>query len=129
MYRSFNPFDITAKELFEAQLELIKSAFTMSTILLGNLNLDYTKKNDITYHNAPLFELFEQKLGALNLVQLVNFDTWSRLVGLTLRSSCLDHVYVKNLENVNNVTHLKPCFGDHELVLAELHITRPGPKM
>ena len=86
------------------------------------------KSTHITYYKAPLFELFEQKLGAFNLVQLVDFDTWSRIVGLMLKSSCIDHVYVKNLEIINNITHLKPCFGDHELVLVQLNIIRPEPK-
>ena len=127
IYRSFNPQNVTAKELFDKQLDLIGAAFNDDAMLLGDLNLDYSRKHDISYSNAPLFDLFDLKLGALNLVQLVDFSTWSRVVGLSVRSSCLDHVYVKDRAIINNVNHLKHCFGDHELITVELCIARPNP--
>ena len=37
LYRSFNPFNVTAKTLFNNQLMLVKNAFTKNTILLGIL--------------------------------------------------------------------------------------------
>ena len=73
--------------------------------------------------------IFDSKLGELNLLQLVKFDTWSRQVGLVLRSSLLDHVYVNNVDLIKNITHSKPCFGDHELIIAQCCITRPLPKI
>ena len=76
-----------------------------------------------------MFEIFDEKLDDLNLIQLVNFDTWSRIVGLESRSSVLDHVYVNCVGLVRNVSHLKPIFGDHELVTAELCISRPVTKI
>ena len=64
------------------QLDVIKSAFIPDTVLIGDLNLDYNKRFDVSYSREGLFEMFDAKLGELNLLQLVKFDTWSRLVGL-----------------------------------------------
>ena len=63
IYRSFNPPNLTAKDLFERQLDLISSAFDMNAMLLGDLNLDYSRKHDIRYSRASLFDLFTLKLG------------------------------------------------------------------
>ena len=82
-------------------------------------------RHNITYARANYFNLFEEVLGNLNLLQLVNFKTWSRLVGLSWRSSTLDHIYVKNMKLIENISKLKPCFGDHLLVMAHLCINRP----
>ena len=46
-----------------------------------------------------------------------------------LRSSLFDHIYVKNVELIQNFSHVKPCFGDHELIMAYCNIVRPEPKM
>ena len=113
IYRSFNPLNETARELFSRQLDLIGNAFNQNCTLLGDFNLDYSRKHDISYSGSGLFELLDLRLGPLNLVQIVEFYTWSRLVGLNLRKSCIDHVYVKELNSVHSVTNLKPCFGDH----------------
>ena len=93
IYRSFNPNEETAKELFVRQLEILKNAFNNNTVILGDLNLDYKTRFDLTYQRKNYFELFEEHLGRFNLLQLVTFDTWSRLVGLNLRSSILDHIF------------------------------------
>ena len=91
-----DPAGLSARDLFTRQLDLIKLAFNSNTVLMGDFNLDYNKRFDVNYQRENLFELFENKLGDLNLLQLVNFDTWSRLVGVVLRSSLLDHIYVNN---------------------------------
>ena len=49
------------------------------------------------------------------------------MFGTQLRSSILDHIYVKNVSLVKNVMHIKPCFGDHELILAEYYVNRAKP--
>ena len=103
----------------------MKNAFLHNAVILGDLNLDYNKRFDMSYQRKDYFELFEDYLGELNLLQLVTFDTWSRMVGLTLRSSLLDHIYVNNVTLINNVKHLNPCFGDHKLIMADLCIGKP----
>ena len=62
-------------------------------------------------------------------IQLVNFDTWSRIVGTTLRSSLIDHIYVKSPEIVSCVLHSRPCFGDHDLITLQLCLAKPPPKI
>ena len=129
IYRSFNPVTCSERDLFTRQLNLIKSAFNNNSALIGDHNIDYNKRFDVNYQRESLFELFEEKLGELDLIQLVKFDTWSRLVGLGLRSSLLDHIYVNNVDLIKNVTHVKPCFGDHVLIMAHCHIIKPQPKI
>ena len=63
-------------------------------MVLGDFNLDYEKVYDDNYAHKLLFEDFEITLSMCNLVQIVNFVTWSRLVGVTLKSSTLDHIYI-----------------------------------
>ena len=43
IYRSFNPPNVTAKDLFITQCDLIKTAFTNDTIVMGDFNLDYKR--------------------------------------------------------------------------------------
>ena len=91
--------------------------------------MDYRKKNDVNYCTAQLFSIFDDRLEDLNLVQLVKFDTWSRTVELVVRSSILDHIYGNVIDLVKNVCHMKPIFGDHELIMADVSISRPISKV
>ena len=50
------------------------------------------------------------------MIQIVKFPTWSRIVGLTEKKSVLDHVYVTDPSVISELEHIKPCFGDHELL-------------
>ena len=59
---------------------------------MGDFNLDYNKVYDDNYSYKNLFDDFEDRLSMFNLVQMVNFVTWSRMVGPTVRSSILDHL-------------------------------------
>ena len=52
-----------------------------------------------------------------DLIQLVNFDTWSRVVNNTWRSSVLDHVHVMDHTSVKDLMHSTPPFGHLETVL------------
>ena len=63
-------------------------------ILIGDFNLDYGKIYDDNYNNKNLFQDFEDILSSFNLIQLVKFETWSRMVGTERRSSILDHIYI-----------------------------------
>ena len=66
-------------------------------MVLGDFNLDYSKINDVNYCHAGRFDDFNEILDVNdNLVQLVNFPTWSRMVGMSYRSSILDHIYVED---------------------------------
>ena len=88
IYQSFSPQNnISARDKFKYQLLLIKKAFNENSILLGDFNLDYSKINDDNYVHRNLFEDFDETLSNLNLIQIVDFVTWSRLVGIELRDS------------------------------------------
>ena len=91
LYRSFNPIGVTPKDLFIKQLKIIKNAFDFYTVVIGNFNLDYNRRFDVTYGNSNLFGEFDLHLEMLNPIQIVNFDTWYRIVNNCLKSSCLDH--------------------------------------
>ena len=117
VYRSFNPQgNINARNKFKYQLEIIKNAMCDKCILLGDFNLDYSKVFDVNYSHKLLFEDFEESLANLELIQLVNFVTWSRMVGPILRSSIQDHIYVKDPTIITNLGSVDPFFGDHLLV-------------
>ena len=78
----------------------------------------------VNYASSSLFEDFEEKLSDLNLIQLVQCNTWSRIVNNSFRESLLDHIYVTDPTICNNLTTLKPCFGDHLLVMVELNLSK-----
>ena len=86
IYRSFNPQEATPRELFIKQCDLMKVAFYTETVILGDMNLDYNTKFDVNYQHYHLFELYEDRMGQFNLMQLVKFDTRGRFHKLYLRS-------------------------------------------
>ena len=85
-------------------------------LVIGDFNLDYSRVNDVNYHNKLLFNDFEDALSEFELNQVVNCTTWSRLVGTVLKKSTLDHVYVKDPTTLSDITFSNPCFGDHVLI-------------
>ena len=95
---------------------------------MGDFNIDFKKKFDVNYQRKDYFELFDSHLGELHLMQLVPFDTWSRMVGQVLKSSLLDHICVDNVKLIKNVKCKIMPFGDHMLILADLCMTRPVQK-
>ena len=109
-----------AKQFFIYQLRLIKAAFIKSLILLGDFNIDARKKFENDYRNRDLFDEFDLALGELYLHQLVNFDTWSRVINNVRKSSTLDHIYCKDPTLIEGLTQISPIFGDHVIVLFNL---------
>ena len=129
IYRSFTPQDnIGQREKFKYQLNLMKIAITNNTIILGDFNIDDGKRLNIDYAYRNYFCDLDEVFSEFGLVQLINFVTWSRLVGSTLKSSILDHVYVSDVTTVTNVGCTRPCFGNHMMVTLETNLTKPGPK-
>ena len=126
VYRSFNPQNgESQREKFKYQLSLIKKAFVKGTILLGDFNLDFLKKHCINYANRNLLDDFDDVLSDLNLIQMVNCTTWSRIVNNCFKESLLDHIYVTDPTIGNSITTVKPCFGDHLLVIMEWMLNKP----
>ena len=117
VYRSFNPQgNVNARMKFKCQLELIKHAMIESCVVIGDFNIDYTRIYDDNYGRKTLFEDFDEVLSDCKLVQIVNFNTWSRLVGNILKTSILDHIYIRDPTVISNLKFINLFFGDHKLI-------------
>ena len=57
-----------------------------------------------------------------NLLQVVEFNTWSRTINGIKKESLLYHVYINNLQIFDSIYHDTPIFGDHLLVIIKLTI-------
>jgi hypothetical protein len=62
------------------------------------------------------FDDMDETMRRLNVVQLVNFPTWSRFVRDEYRESTLDHVYSNCPTSIINLHCVTPHFGDHKLI-------------
>jgi hypothetical protein len=129
MYRPINPLgNILAREFFQLQLNLIKAAYTNdSTILLGDFNLDWTRRDNIDYAFRSYFEDFDEAMSGKTCIQLVNFPTWSRVVNGVHRESAIDHIYTPNPCQIRGFHNVKPYFGDHSAIMFEYNIVKPKP--
>ena len=117
MYRPFNPVNnLTQKQFFEAQLVIFTRSITKNTILLGDFNLDFSKRYNVNYSHKHYFENLNVAFEPHNLIQIINFNTWSRIIKNVQTSSIIDHVYLKDPTSVSNLTSSKPFFGDHSLI-------------
>ena len=134
IYRSFNPPNgVTQKNAFDGQLSVIKRSLTncpnRNPIILGDFNLDTRKKNLNDYSFKNYFESLDSVFEPLNLIQMINFPTWDRVVNNEIRESTIDHIYVKNPLIINNLNHSKPLIGDHMLITCEIKCELDPPKI
>ena len=110
LYRCFTPQDgSTARQHFQIQLDLIKGSYVPKSIVLGDFNIDYGRKFDVTYTRKDLFNDFDTTLGNLSLIQLIDFSTWSRFIRDQIKESILDHVYVADPFKINDIKILLVC--------------------
>ena len=61
---------------------------------MGDFNLDYSQKDNLNFRYKNMFEDLDAKLSDKNLIQIIDFPTWSRLINNVLKESILDHVYL-----------------------------------
>ena len=94
---------------------------------MGDFNLDYRKNNDDNYVHKNLFSDFDEILSDLNLIQMVDFITWSRVVGIELKESILDHIYTRSPTSISNISSIMPLFGDHRLITFCINEAKPKP--
>ena len=80
LYRSFRPELLSPNEFFKRQLIVLSNAVVKNTMVLGDFNLDagMEARQDYVY-KMPL-ELLSNFALEKNLLQLVNFNTWSRSI-------------------------------------------------
>jgi hypothetical protein len=84
---------------------------------MGDMNLDWNKKNSMSYPFNMYFHYLENKMNEFNFVQMVNFPMWSRMVNGANRESTIDHIYTTDPTSINNLFSQKLVFGDHVLKL------------
>ena len=129
LYRSFRPPNgMSPRSFFEKQLNIVERNCLPNTIVLGDFNLDFKMKWRNDYPHKHLFTHLTELTDRMNLLQLVDFPTWSRYINNIQKTSILDHVYVNNLSIVNNCGSITPTFGDHLLIILELTLVRPTIK-
>ena len=125
IYRSFHPPDgSSATDFFMSQLEIIRSAICSNCYIMGDFNLDGGMNLRPDYHNKMLQNKLKLLASELKLIQVVEFNTWLRIINGTRKESLLDHVYLNNLASLNSIYFEIPIFGDHVLVIAELSIRK-----
>ena len=91
---------------------------------MGDFNLDQGKNLDTDYSHKNYFVSLNEAFMPLNLIQLVNFETWSRVINNTFCSSIIDHVYTRDPTKINSIYPITPPFGDHCLIIIEMQINQ-----
>ena len=121
IYRSFSsPDTITPTERFRKQLQIIKRSMESTPnkhhIILGDFNLDYNKIYLSNYNFSSLYDELIEIFEPLGLIQMVNFETWSRFVQQIRRTSIIDHIYTQHPEALKDITPIDTEIGDHKLI-------------
>ena len=81
LYRSHNPKNnLTPREMFNNQLKCIENANKPNMIVTGDFNLDYAKYHKLDYVNKNLCGDLIDTFYPMSLIQLITFNTWSRIV-------------------------------------------------
>jgi hypothetical protein len=89
-------------------------------LIVGDMNLDYNKKLDPSYHHRKIFDIWRDFEESNDLVQLVNFNTWARTNRGLLQQSRLDHVYTNNIGQVESVEEGSAPISDHTPVIIKM---------
>jgi hypothetical protein len=82
-------------------------------MLIGDFNLDLTKEGIPVYAFAPYFDYLDLVFDEINLAQLVDFPTWTKTVGGSVKMSSIDNIYSTKPAFLSLVSSFKPCFRDH----------------
>ena len=93
---------------------------THTIIIVGDFNLDENHKNDTNYSRHRYYNLLQNRFNELRLIQLIKFNTWSRLVNGTLKELCLDHLYTNDSTVLHNISQFTPLVEDHKIITAKL---------
>ena len=90
---------------FEKQLSAVRNAICSNCYILGDFNLDARMSHRPDYLSKFAQEKLENFVTTENLIQVVNFDTWSRTINGLKKSSLLDHVYVKDIAMLIDISY------------------------
>ena len=111
---------LSANGFFKTQLEVVEGVVTENCSVMGDFKLDAQMDHNQDYTQKALLKILKIVTLAKNLMQIVDFTTWSRTVKGNLKQSLLDHVYVSNFAMVKNVDFEVPTFVDHILIKVKL---------
>ena len=119
----YRPFKLTANvgqlDSFKRQINEITKFMRDDTnkILIGDVNLDYLKKNVQIYAQRRIYDELLEAANAFDLTQLVSEITWARIYQGQMRSSILDHVYTNNEDQIGDIRVEKLEISDHSVVI------------
>ena len=133
IYRSFSTqHGVTLMDKFTTQLDLIRKSSEKNPnyqlIVLGDFNLNYAKIHNSDYNYKTYFDKLNEVVQSLNLSQIVRDITWSRVVNGSIKESILDHIYIKDVTQVEGLAVTSPEVGDHKLIKFGIASTRHIPK-
>ena len=63
------------------------------------------------------------------LIQLIKFNTWSRMIGNIWKESCINHLYTNVSTSISNINTITPIMEDHKIITAILGDLKPQPKI
>ena len=133
LYRTFTPNNnVTKFEYFKKQMDIISLSWadqSVTSVVLGDFNMDENQRNNAHYSLHRYYDLLQSRFNDLNLIQLIKFNTWSRLVDNIWKESCLDHLYTNDTTTISNITSIIPIMGDHKIISATLGAPKPLPKI
>ena len=99
------------------KLLIIKNLIDKQIVLvLGDFNLNETMKFSNDYSHKSYFDELRLVFDPLGLIQMVEFETWKRLVNGVWRTSILDHVYTDDVMNISDLQPVETVIGDHVLI-------------
>ena len=100
------------------QLRLLKNAVAdarnHSCIILGDFNLNEEMKFRHDYSHKAYYDELITAFDPLDLVQLVNFETWKRLVHGVWRTSTLDHIYTNDVTRISEIKPVEIIYTQHK---------------
>ncbi len=91
---------------------------------MGDINFDYNKRTDVSYHLRKLYDKWLNLEEASQLVQLVDFTTWTRTCQGQLKQSTLDQVLTNNHSLIDSVEEGNAATSDHVPVIITLTVCK-----
>ena len=121
LYRSFSPQNgVHQRDKFIYKLQLMKTAMTEATILLGDFNLNWSKRFHLSYAYKNYFEDMELAIGDHDMIRMLEQPTWMRTVDGQVRESTIYHLYIKNPLAISELVQSWQFFTDHSLILFKI---------
>jgi hypothetical protein len=123
LYRPFKTI-LTSVEYINELSAFVRenSAPRDKIIIVGDINLDYLKRNDETYPNYKASCQWQSLIDDLSLIQMIKTPTWKRVINNEIKESLLDHAYVYD-ESINCQT-MDLSIGDHMSIIIQTKTTR-----